>query len=89
LLLKKFVRWDRYKCLKLKKEICDQNKFEIFSEELGNGELYTDSIVELLINTSNSIIMDLSITSSTEIRKEKRCLECPPQYLLSSKGKTY
>jgi len=38
LLPKKFVRWDRNKCLELKKEICDYNKFENLSEELGNEE---------------------------------------------------
>jgi len=29
-----------------KKEICDHNKFEILSEELGNEELSADYIVE-------------------------------------------
>ena len=68
LLPKKFVRWDRYKCLEQKKEICHHNKFEIFSEEIGNVELSIDCVIEKLINT-NSIAKDLSITSSTEIRK--------------------
>jgi len=66
---KKFVMWERYKCLELKKEICNHNKFEILSEQLGNGELSADSIVEKFFNTTNSIAKDLSITSSTEIRK--------------------
>jgi len=52
-----FLRWDRYKCLEFnlefKKEICDHNKFEILSEELGNGELSADYIVEKFINTTN------------------------------------
>jgi len=25
---KKFIRWDKYKCLELKKEIFDRNKFD-------------------------------------------------------------
>jgi hypothetical protein len=41
---KKCVVWDWYKCLEIKKEICDQNKFDIFSEKLGNGELSADCI---------------------------------------------
>jgi hypothetical protein len=36
---------------------------------LGNEELSADYIVEKFINTTNFIIKDLSITSSTEIRK--------------------
>ena len=56
---KKFVsRWDWYKCLELKKEICDHHKFDILREELGNGELSADSIVEKFINSSNSITKD-------------------------------
>jgi len=43
----------------------------ILIEELENGELSTDNIVEKFINTSNSIAKDLSITSSTEIRIRK------------------
>jgi len=66
---KNFVRWDRYKCLELKKEICDHNKFEIHNEELGNEELSIDCVIEKFINTINSIVKDLSIKSSTEIRK--------------------
>jgi len=66
---KKFVRWDRYKYLELKKEISHHNYFEILSEELGNEELSADSIVEKFINTTNSIAKELSITSPTEIRK--------------------
>ena len=66
---KKFVRWDRYKCLELKKEIWDHNKFEILSEELGNKVLSADSIVEKFINITNSGARNLSITSSTEVRK--------------------
>ena len=70
LLPKKFVRWDRYKCLELKNEICDHNKFDILSEEISsNDELSTDSIVEKFISTTNSIAKDLSILTSTEIRK--------------------
>ena len=46
LLQKKFVRWDRYKCLEQKKEICHHNKFEILSEEIRNEELSADSINE-------------------------------------------
>jgi len=51
---KKFVRWDWYKCLELKKETCDHNKFKICSKELGNEELSEDSIVEKFITTTNS-----------------------------------
>ena len=69
LLPKKFVRWDRYKCLEQKKEIYHHNKFEILSEEIGNEELSMDCVIEKIINTTNSIAKDLSITSSTEIRK--------------------
>ena len=69
LLPKKFVRWDRYKCLEQKKEICHHNKFEILSEEIGNEELLIDCVIEKFINTTNSIAKDLSITSSIEIRK--------------------
>jgi hypothetical protein len=49
--LKKFIRWDRYKCLEFKNEIYDHNhnKFEVLSEELGNEELSADSIVEKFI----------------------------------------
>ena len=43
---KKFVRWDRNKCLEQKKEICHHNKFEILSEEIRNEELSADSINE-------------------------------------------
>jgi len=66
---KKFVRWDRNKCLEQKKEICHHNKFEILSEEIGNEELSIDCVIEKFINTTNSIAKDLSITSSSEIRK--------------------
>jgi len=69
LLSKKFVSWDRYKCLEQKKEICYHNKFEILSEEIGNEELSIDCVIEKFINITNSIAKDLSITSSTEIRK--------------------
>jgi len=69
LLPKKFVRWDRYKCLEQKKEICHHNKFEILREEIENEELSIDCVIEKFINTTNSIAKDLSITSSTEIRK--------------------
>jgi len=69
LLPKIFVRWDRYKCHELKKDICHHNKFEILSEELGNEEFSIDCVIEKFINTTNSISKDLSITSSTEIRK--------------------
>ena len=69
LLPKKFVRWDRHKCLELKKEICHHNKFKIHSEEIGNKELSIDCVIEKFINTTNSIAKNLSITSSTEIRK--------------------
>jgi len=69
LLPKKFVRWDRRKCLEQKKKICHHNKFEILSEEIGNEELSIDCIIEKFINPINSIAKDLSITSSTEIRK--------------------
>ena len=67
-----------YKCLELKKEICDHNKFEILSEELENEELSVGCIIEKFINATNSIAKDLPIISSTEIRK-KRCLECHPK----------
>ena len=66
---KKFVRWDRYKCLEQKKEICHHNKFEILSKEIGNEELSIDCGIEKFINITNSIAKDLSITSSIEIRK--------------------
>ena len=69
LLAKKFVRWDRYKCLEQKKEVCHYNKFEILNEEKGNEELSIDCVIEKFINATNSIAKDLSITSSTEIRK--------------------
>jgi len=69
LLPKKIIRWDRYKSLELKKEICDHNKFEILSEELGNEELSVDSIVEKALTTTNSIAKDLSIISLAKIRK--------------------
>ena len=49
---KKFVRWDRYKCLEHKKEICHHNKFEILSEEIGNEELSIDCVIEKFINTT-------------------------------------
>ena len=55
LLSKKFVSWDRYKCLEQKKEICYHNKFEILSEEIGNEELSIDCVIEKFINTTNSI----------------------------------
>ena len=50
LLPKKFVRWDRYKCLEQKKEICHHNKFEILSEEIENEELSMDCVIEKFIN---------------------------------------
>jgi len=43
--------------------------FDNLSEELGNEEISVDSIVEKFINTIHSINKDLSITSSTEIKK--------------------
>jgi len=73
---KKFVRWDRYKCLERKKEISDHNKFEFLSEGLGNREHSKDCIVEKVINTTNSIAKDLSIISSTEIRKTMFRMSC-------------
>ena len=45
---KKFVMWERYKCLELKKEICDHNKFNILIEKLGNGELNLITVVLLV-----------------------------------------
>jgi len=48
---------------KKKKKICDHNKFDILSEELGNEELLVDCRVEKFINTTNSRAKDLSITS--------------------------
>jgi hypothetical protein len=41
----------------------------VLSEEFGNEELSIDCIIEKFINTTNSIAKDLSITSSTEIKK--------------------
>ena len=64
-----FFRWDRYKYLELKNEICHYNKFEVLSKELGNEELSKDCVIEKFINTNNSIAKDLSIISSAEIRK--------------------
>jgi len=66
----KFVRWDRYKCLELKKEIFDHNKFEIQSKEFRKCRNF-QLIVKLkkFINSTNSIAKDLSIISSTETRK--------------------
>jgi len=59
LLSKNFVRWDRYKCLELKNEICHHpNKLEILSEELRNEEHSEDTIIEKFINTTNSIAKD-------------------------------
>ena len=46
MLPKKFVRWDSYKCLEQKKEICHHNKFEILSEEIGNEELSIGCVIE-------------------------------------------
>jgi len=68
LLPKNFVRWDRYKCLEQRKEICHHNKFEILSEVIGNGELSVDYIIEKITNTTNSIAKNLSIISAIEIR---------------------
>ena len=59
----------------------------VLSEEFGNEELSIDCIIEKFINTTNSIAKDLSITSSTEIRKTM--FRMSPQNLLSSKGKAY
>jgi len=66
----------RYKCLELKNEIYDHNKFEILCEELGNEEFSADSIVEKFINTTNSNAKNLSITSLIEIRKVMFKLSC-------------
>ena len=62
-----------------------------FSEEYyGNGEQSAESIVEKsFINPTNSIAKNLSITSSTKIRKKKKkkaMFNNVPQNLLSSKG---
>jgi len=78
LLPRKFVRWDRYKCLEQKKEICHHNKFEILSKEIGNEELSIDCIIEKLINASNSITKDWSITIFNRNQKSDG-LECPPK----------
>jgi len=43
----------------------DHNKFEIFSEELGNVELSLDCIIEKFINITKSITKDLSIKTIT------------------------
>jgi len=86
---KKFVRWDRYKCLERKKEISDHNKFEFLSEELGNREHSKDCIVEKVINTTNSIAKDLSIISSTEIRKTMFRMSCKIYCLQKVKHKKY
>jgi hypothetical protein len=51
--------------LNLRKEICDNNKFEILSKESGTEELSVDCIVEKFINTTNFIAKDLSIISTT------------------------
>ena len=40
----------------------------ILSEELGNGELSVDYIIEKITNTTNSIAKNLSIISAIEIR---------------------
>ena len=82
MLPKEFVRWDRYKCLEQKKEICHHNKFDILSEEIGNEELSIDCVIEKFINTTNSIAKDLSITSSTEIIKAKFRMSCKKIYYL-------
>jgi hypothetical protein len=82
---KKIVRWDKYKCLKLKKEICDHNNFDNLSEKFGNDELSTNSIVEKFINTNISIAKNLLITSSTEIRKAM--FRMSPKNILFSKDK--
>ena len=53
-----------------RKKICHHNKFEILSEEIDNEELSIECcVIEKFISTTNSIAKDLSITSSTEIRK--------------------
>jgi len=75
------------KCLELKKEICDYKKFEILSEELGKWRTFlVGCIIEKFINTINSIAKDLSIISSTEIKKSD--VKNVSQNLLPSKGKT-
>jgi len=55
--------------LNKRKKICYHNKFEILCEEIGNEELSINCVIEKFINTTNSIAKDLSIISSTEIRK--------------------
>jgi len=64
LLTKNFIRWYRYRYLELKREIWDHNKFDIFNDELGTGELSADGMIEKFIHTTNSLVKDISISSS-------------------------
>ena len=78
MLPKKFVRWDSYKCLEQKKEICHHNKFKILSEEIGNEEL---SIV-LLKSSLTLLISWLRIYRlHLQQKSEKRCLECHEKFI--------
>ena len=76
---KKFVRWDRYKSLEQKKEICHHNKFKILSEEIGNEEL---SIV--LLKSSLTLLIPLLRTYQLYLQQksEKRCLECHEKFIV-------
>ncbi|KAG4087307.1 hypothetical protein H8356DRAFT_1350713 [Neocallimastix lanati (nom. inval.)] len=51
------LKWDRYKCLELKKEICDHNKFNILIEKLGNGELNLITVVLLSTEFSYQVFI--------------------------------
>jgi len=56
---------------------------------LENGEHSVDCIVEKFINTTNSITKDLSITSSTEIRKAMFRMSWKFYYLQKAKYLMY
>jgi hypothetical protein len=61
---------------------------KILSEEIENEELSIDCVIEKFINTTNSIAKDLSITSSTEIRKAMFRMSCK-KFISLQKVKTY
>jgi hypothetical protein len=86
LLPKKFVRWNRYKCLELKNEICHHNKFEVFLWRIRKWRTFNR-----LCNWKNSLTLLILLLRIYRLhhqqKLEKLCLICSAKFIIFKKAK--
>jgi len=66
---KRFIRWDRLKCLEEKESICNDNRFQALEIKIQVPNTSTNTLSKDFISTAFSIVKDLQITSHNDIIK--------------------